>query len=268
MLAVDLDGTLFDHEGNVSETNGKAIHETARRGIEMVPVSARPVFGMEYGLRAFDLFRYFIAFNGAYLYDRRTQQVLLDLHIGPEPLVEILRLIKNLGLYAGYYVGDDFYADVDGESARMETRFLGRAPVMLPDLLEVAGRGANKLIVLELNDLDKLAALYKEVTGTMQGLNVSFSSRNSIEITPGNATKGEGLRFLAERLSIPRKAIMAIGDHYNDISMLKYAGLAIAMSDSPAEVQQIADFVAPPCDGCGVADAIDRFILQRPQPPQ
>jgi Cof subfamily protein (haloacid dehalogenase superfamily) len=266
MLAVDLDGTLFDHEGNVSEANRKAIYETAERGIEVVPVSARPVFGMEYGLRAFDLFRYFIAFNGAYLYDRSTHQVLLDLQIEPEPLREILRLIKKLGLYAGYYVGNDFYADVDGESARIETRFLGRAPVMLPDLIEVSGRGANKLIVLELNDTDKLAALYEEVTVTVQGLHVSFSSRNSIEITPGNATKGDGLHFLAKRLSVPREAIMAIGDHYNDISMLEYAGLAIAMSDAPAEVQQIADFVATPCEGCGVADAIDRFILHRSKP--
>jgi Cof subfamily protein (haloacid dehalogenase superfamily) len=266
LLAVDLDGTLFDHEGNVSEANAKAIHETAERGIQVVPVSARPVFGMEYGLRAFDLFRYFIAFNGAYVYDRSTRQVLLDLQIEPEPLREILGLIKNLGLYAGYYVGNDFYADVNGESARMETRFLGRAPVILPDLLEVSGRGANKLIVLELNDVDKLTALYKDVNETVQGLHVSFSSRNSIEITPGSATKGDGLRFLADRLSIPREAIIAIGDHYNDISMLEYAGLAIAMSDSPAEVQQIADFVTTPCEGYGVAEAIDRFILHRSNP--
>jgi len=172
--------------------------------------------------------------------------------------VEILDLVKKFGLYAGYYVGDDFFAEVDGDSARMEARFLGRPPVMLPDLREVAGRGANKIIVLELNDLDKLAAFYKEVT--VQGLNMVFSSRNSIEIAPGNATKGNGLRFLAERLSMPREAIMAIGDHYNDISMLEYAGFAVAMSDAPAEVQRTADFVTGSCEGCGVAEAIERFI--------
>lgn len=261
LMAVDLDGTLLDREGNISEANGKAIHEAARRGIEVVPVSARPAFGMEYGLRAFDLFRYLIAFNGAYLYDRSTRQVLLDLHIDPEPLVEILGLVKKFGMYAGYYVGNDFFADLDGESARMEARFLGREPVMLPDLIKVAGRGANKLIILELNEVDKLTALYKEVNEAVQGLNVLFSSSNSIEITPGSATKGNGLRILAERLSIPREAIIAIGDHYNDISMLEYAGLAVAMSHAPAEVQLIADFVTTPCEGNGVAEAIERFIL-------
>lgn len=266
LLAIDLDGTLLDHQGKISTPNAMLLSEAVNSQVEVVPVSARAVFGIQFALRGLDCYCRLIAFNGAYVFDHAADQVMLDLRIGPDQVLEILNLVKKHGLYAGYYLGNEFYAEVDGESARLEGRFQGRLPQFVPDLREFVPRGANKLIILETRDLEKLRQFNEEANLTLTGLNMPYSSYCSIEITRQDVSKGSGLRFLAEQLGIQPDEVMAIGDNYNDISMLSYAGVSIAVGNAPAEVRAAANYVVAPCEADGVAEAISRFIFQRDWP--
>ena len=260
MIAADLDGTLINHQGKISPGNLLALQKVHQQGIEFVPVSARPRFGIEHALGAFDHYRYLIGFNGAYVVDRLKNQVLLDLRMEAEDVGNILALIKAYHFYAGYYLGDGFYADLEGDGADLEASFQGRRQTFVADLQALATMGANKIIVIELQDRERLAAFHKQAIRAFPQFNVILSSERSIEISHHLASKGSGLRFLADKLRIAGEHIAAIGDNYNDISMFQFAGTSIAMSDAPHAVKQAVDLVVGPCEADGAAEAIERFL--------
>lgn len=265
LLAIDLDGTLVNREGNISSRNLRALHKICALGVEFVPVSARPGFGIEHALGAFNCYRYMIAFNGAYLIDRDENQVLLDLRMDADSVGRILELVKEHHLYAGYYLGDEFYAETNGDGADLEAAFQGRRQTFVADLQAIAPRGANKIIVLELHDLKRLNAFYEQAVRAVPGVNMIHSSERSVEISHKQASKGSGLRLLAERLDIPSEFIAAIGDNFNDISMIQFAGTGIAIGDAPKEVKQHADLVVGTCEADGAAEAIERILLPKAQ---
>lgn len=262
MIAADLDGTLINHQGKISTGNLQALQKLSQQGIEFVPVSARPRFGIEHALGTFDHYRYLIAFNGAYVVDRLENQVLLDLHMKAGDVREILSLINTYHFYAGYYLGDEFYAELEGDGADLESSFQGRRPIFVADLQALAARGANKIIVIELRDREKLEAFYEQAVRTFPQFNLSLSSERSIEISHHRASKGSGLRFLAEKLNIAGEQIAAIGDNFNDISMFEFAETSIAMGDAPLAVKQVADLVVGPCDADGATEAIERILAR------
>lgn len=262
LLAVDLDGTLWNHSLNFDARDSEALHQAARRGVEVVPVSARPPFGIEYGLHGSDFYRYAIAYNGSLVYERATQQELLNLVIPPAQTEAAIDLIHKYRLYAGFYAGGDFYAEFDDENARLEARSQGRHPVIVPDLSKFASRGPNKLIVIELKDNQRLSSFYEEASRNLADLSLLYSTDYTIEICHSLVSKASGLRFVAERLGIQPAEIMAVGDSYNDLSMIELAGIGVAVANAPQEVRQAADWVTASCQEGGVAQAVAKFILE------
>ncbi|MGL4282527.1 MAG: HAD-IIB family hydrolase [Eubacterium aggregans] len=95
-------------------------------------------------------------------------------------------------------------------------------------------------------------------------MTVICAAENNLEINNPTANKGDGLKHLCGRLNISGDEVMAIGDSNNDIEMLKYAGLAVAMGNGGELVKQVSDYVTTTNDDGGVALALDRFILKRP----
>ena len=95
-------------------------------------------------------------------------------------------------------------------------------------------------------------------------LDIVRSHRLFVEGNPRGVSKGSALAWLAQRLGIPRERVLAVGDNDNDRSMIEWAGVGVAMGNSPPTLQAIADWVAPSVEGDGVAAALDRFVLHHP----
>ena len=94
-------------------------------------------------------------------------------------------------------------------------------------------------------------------------LNILFTTPDSVEVTEAEASKGNAVHILANRLGINRSEIMAIGDSANDVSMIRYAGLGVAMANAPPEIQDAADYITTGNNNTdGVAETIEKFILQ------
>ncbi len=100
----------------------------------------------------------------------------------------------------------------------------------------------------------------REVVGN--AASVVRSHARFVEVIPAGVDKGRGLAWLASSLDIPREAVMAIGDRENDLPMLRWAGLGVAMGNAPTHVKAAADWIAPPLAENGAAIAIRRFILE------
>ncbi|HHY89708.1 MAG TPA: HAD family phosphatase [Chloroflexi bacterium] len=262
LIGTDLDGTLLNKAGTMHPATAQALRDAAEAGIHIVPASARPPFGIEYALKEALVFDFIIAYNGTYIVDRTSRKVLLDLRIDEEKLEELLSLVRRFNLYTGFYVGDDYFAEIDGASAASEAYYLGRPPKILPSLDPLIRQGANKLIILEMKDYDRLDA-FGEAAQSLNGLEIVYSSRRSIEIVPQGVSKGTGLRFLSDMLSLSPDQVMAIGDNFNDVPMFQFAGVSVAMKNAPDAVKEQTDFTVRSSEEGGVAEAINRLLEQR-----
>ncbi len=119
---------------------------------------------------------------------------------------------------------------------------------------------AKFLIVVDTPE--QAAALDEELRARFAGrLRIVRSYRIFVEGNPLEASKGQGLARLAAHLSIPQQEVMAIGDQDNDADMVAWAGFGVAMGNGSPAVKAVADYVAPPVEEDGAAEAIERFVL-------
>lgn len=259
LIAIDLDGTLLNSSNMVSEANIQAVRRARERGLEVVLISARSPMGMSGALDSLGLAGPVVAYNGACIVDTRTQTVLLDRPMTIEDSRAAVHIVREHGLYTGYYAGMRWLVEKECDEMRLEQRSMKQRP----DVVDLTGNDvppANKLIVISIRNRAHLEACYEQMRARLPHLNIHFSGPVSFEVCHTAATKGAALAFLAERAGLLPQAIMAIGDNYNDVDMLSFAGLGVAVGNAPADVQAVADWVVDPHDQNGVAQAITRLL--------
>ena len=270
LIALDLDGTLLNSDKQLTQQNAQALACAAARGIEIVPTTGRFFSGMPEIIRSLPYLHYAITINGAAVYDVRQDADIARAEI-PLPLaVEIMRYLDTLPVIYDCYMNNwgwmtramqlraDAFAP-DEHYLRMIRNL--RTPVDdLKSYLLETGRDVQK-IQLFLTDPALRLTLLRQLGGQFEGLCVSSSVPNNIEINSTDANKGEALRKLAAHLGLDISQTMAIGDGLNDLSMLRAAGIGVAIENACPEAKQAADYVTGSCDESGVAAAIRRFCL-------
>jgi hypothetical protein len=176
--------------------------------------------------------------------------------------LRIYAAAKERGLHVQFYRDDKFYVENDNAYAQLYARTSGTLPVIVPSLpAEFAGRDSTKVNVV--TDPDKTAevlALMERVCGP--DAYVTRSNPEFVEMLDPAVDKGVALRLVAEHFGIPMDRVMAIGDSYNDLPLLRAAGFAVAMGSAPDELKAEADAVVGDVEHDGVAEAIERFVLQ------
>ena len=270
LIALDLDGTLLNSDKQLTQQNAQALACAAARGIEIVPTTGRFFSGMPEIIRSLPYLHYAITINGAAVYDVRCDEDIARAEI-PLPLaVEIMRYLDTLPVIYDCYMNNwgwmtramqlraDAFAP-DEHYLRMIRNL--RTPVDdLKSYLLETGRDVQK-IQLFLTDPALRLTLLRQLGGQFEGLCVSSSVPNNIEINSTDANKGEALRKLAAHLGLDISRTMAIGDGLNDLSMLRAAGVGVAMENACPEAKQAADYLTGSCDESGVAAAIKRFCM-------
>lgn len=259
LIAVDLDGTLLNSALLVSDRTLQVVQRAYQAGINFVLVSARPPFGMVHVLDRLAIDLHLVAYNGAYVTSSNLDEVLLERPMATADAQNAIRIIREYGLYTGYYVAMQWYVEKECEEMHFERRALNYEP-LVTDLAQLTDLNPHKLIVIDLNDSSRLEAGYQAFRSTLPHLSVHYSGQVSFEVNDRRATKASALAFLAKKMNIAPKAILAIGDNFNDMDMFKFAGTSVAMGNAPPEVQASADLVVASNDQDGVAQAINRLL--------
>jgi Cof subfamily protein (haloacid dehalogenase superfamily) len=271
LLVLDIDGTLAGVSNQITPRVLSTIREVQQRGIDVAIATGRMYQSALRFHQAVASPLPLMAYQGAYIKHPQTQ--VLHRHTPlPRPLaLDILEFLAPLesraGLSVHLYIDDQLHVksiidDTEAYAARSGIR-----PIAAGDLNQLLQHNSSlettKLLALSNNIelmadiLTKLGQRYLDTE-----LYLTRSVESFVEATHPNANKGEAVRYLAEDLlGLSADQVMAIGDNFNDLEMLRYAGHGIAMGDAPAPVKQSADWVAPGVEQDGVAVALEHFLL-------
>ena len=293
MAALDLDGTLLDHTNRITPRTAAAHAEAARRGVVVLPATGRALSSLPLAAAAIPGVRYAITSNGASAWDLGDDPAAAVRSRygdpGPAPVAQPVCLYsRNLApeaAEAAYsllegYTGELFYF-ADGRAfktpagmawtrarwGRMHSTEARQADdgrfTVLPDLRPYfnAHRGGIEKICMFFNSQADAEAVLPRLAA-IPGVEVTQGSPDNVEATAAGITKGSALLALAERLGIPRQAVLAVGDSENDRKMLEAAGVAAVMANGMPSIRALADIVSEQdCDHDGVAELFDKLGL-------
>lgn len=268
LLASDLDGTLLDTKGAISEENLQAIRALAQNGVLFVPASGRSYSEMPPVLRSHPDIRYYLYSNGAAVMDRQTQEPVIRLCIPQAVSNRVLSLLfryethityRHGGICIGdaaqqnetafaYYNVWQRHREVVEQFAVYETDFRDRA---------LAADGVEMFAVYFHSEEEFEHC--RTVLGEIDGIGCAQIAYCGLEIFSADAGKGKALLALADLLGIPHEKTAAVGDSDNDLSMIEAAGVGFAVSNACGSLLEHADSVICSNDAHAIAYLADAF---------
>lgn len=263
LVAIDLDGTLLNSAKQVTETTAAILREVRKtHGVKVVLASARPPRSTLPFYRQLALDTPMVNYNGALVYDPPSQTVLLHRPIPLDvsrALVEVARRHYPAVLVSAEIL-DRWFTDRIDEAYLTETARTHAPDVVAPTDAWL-DRPVTKLLFLgQPEGLAKvIAAFRREFTHQVAMVQ---TEEFLLQIMHATVSKEQALRTVAAEMGIDRREVMAIGDHDNDVGMLRWAGVGVALSNGSPAALRAADFVAPTNDADGAAHAIHEIIVK------
>ena len=260
LLAIDLDGTLLTPQKLITPRTQKALFQAAEMGITIVIATGQTCQVLRHVCAGLPLIAPQIIENGAIVADIQRGIVLHEHLLPAEYVLPALDALRSLGLYRAYHTFQRVYVDANTPRARNWYRPPLPPPVEVADVASIYPQPCIK--VAGVGEVETLRARRHELECIFDGvLYVTQSSPDLLELLHPAVSKGNALRAIAADLGIPPVEVAAIGDNHNDIGMLRFAGLGVAMGNAHAEVKAEADYVTLSNAEEGVAAVIEEMIL-------
>ncbi len=268
LIATDLDGTLFDEEKRVSERNMHALQRAMERGILLVPATGRIWQGLPECLLELPDLRYAITVNGAGVVDCVEDKTIYRADITTEEAVCLAEYMCQVGTYYDCYldgwgyVERQYYDRISEFCLPNFHEFIRRSRRMVPDMIEfLKTQGGVQKMQMNFADMELRTKILTEMPKMFPGFAITTSVPNNIEINAAKGNKGDALAALCQYLDIPLSQVVAFGDGSNDITMLRTAGVGVAMENATEEVKAAAKYVTLTNEEDGVADFLEKYVL-------
>ena len=261
LLAIDLDGTLVEPLLPVSPAVVEAVTRATALGVRATIVTGRMYVAAAPFAELLRIDGPIVCYQGAVIADARTGRFEREVALRNTVALRIYAAAKANGYHVQFYRGDHFYVEELNRHAELYGRISGAEAIVVPSLPEAfAGADSTKVnVVTDIERTPACEALMREVCGG--DAYVTRSNPEFGEMLDPRVDKGIALRLVAERFGIPLSRVMAIGDSYNDLPLLRAAGIAVAMGSAPPELRAEADAVVADVEHDGVAEALERFVF-------
>lgn len=262
LLVLDLDGTLTNSKKEITPFTKEVLINAQQQGLHLVLASGRPTYGIVPLAEQLEMGQYggfILSFNGGKVIEVKTGKIFYEQALPPDVMPLIYKRSYEAGLtilsYNGKYIltenAEDKYVEYESFLTKMKIK-------ETDDFLRDLHMPADKcLIVGEPEDLVPLEEQFRQELG--QRINVYRSEPFYLEVVPKGIDKAASLERLLQRIQIKREEVIAIGDGFNDLSMIKYAGLGVAMANAQPPVKSNADKIT---DYTNNEDGVAHFILE------
>jgi len=266
LLALDLDGTLMDDDQVISPRVRCAIAAAQERGVAVTLATGRMfdvalTFAQDLGITA-----PLICYQGGLIQAPDSDVPLYRATMEPALMREVLEWQTRRGWHLALYADNDVFLAEQRHSETFYRDMLGERLIWVDDLFSVLEQHepVKFIVFTEPHEADRIETeLRRRFGGRME---VVRSHAVIVEGNPPGVSKGDALRRLAVHLRIPQAQVMAVGDQDNDVSMIAWAGVGVAMGNASPAAKAAADWIAPPLADDGAAVAIERFVLNASLP--
>ncbi len=273
LIALDLDGTLFNPEGIITEGNKEQLNRAAAQGVKIVISTGRPFNGLPFEQIKDTAIEYALTTNGASVYKIEGKECLFEQGMDIETVLPVLDWILEREIHIDIYMDGVGFTPVrcrenigrlDVPESLRKYMIATRTP--LENLKEYVRDCGQKIQKINLNFYPQPDGTYlyqKETLDFLKAnpaLTVVCGGFNNFEISKAGITKREGLAFLANYLGTDLEHTMAMGDSENDYSMINAAGIGVAMGNASDDIKAIANYITTSNKEDGVGEAVKKFI--------
>lgn len=286
LVAIDLDGTMLNQYGIVTQKTKKAIQKAQEKGIEVIIASGRPIDSIKTIAKEIKSEKYFISGNGAIIYDIAKNEIIYENTLKKQKTLDIIKICEENSIYYNIYTEKEIIAKslqcnvlyYHKENAYKEEENKTHINIV-ENIYEYIKNKDEKIVKITICDgnqaiFNSIMRKLKEID-EIEVLDVSHMSRKMIkqgteeipieyfytEISAKNVDKWNAIEFLKEKMNITTQEIIAIGDNMNDKKMIQNAGLGIAMGQSHPHIKEIADQTTESNIEDGVANSLNSIVL-------
>lgn len=276
LLCLDMDGTVLNDEKKVSEENLKAIKKAHALGIKIAICTGRLFANARVYADIFGIEAPIIASNGAYIRDKGSDDVIYKCVLGKEKASKLYSIVEKYGFVLFFNECDSVisskkFDDDKNIYVKMNKELPEDRRVRLlytEDMLETIRSEGDEILkcicidenAIKSQNYKKLNEARKEIL-KVGGFEIASSFRNNFEVMCEGVSKGRAAKVLADFYHISQDEVMCIGDNENDLSMIEYAGMGVAMGNAEESVKKVANYVTDTNNNSGVAKAINKFII-------
>ena len=285
LIAVDLDGTLLNQYGEVTENSKRVIKNVTRKGMQVVIASGRSIDSIKNISKEIGASKYIIAGNGAVVYDIKEDKIIYENYIPFNKALNIINICEENSIFYNVYTNKTIVTSslrynvlyYYKENLKKEDNKKTNITIVdsIPDYLKnMQEEKIMKIFICDSTEsvFNSIMKKFNEIPN-VETLDVSHMSRKVIkkgtteipieyyytEISMENVDKWNAIEFLINKLGIKKEEVIAIGDNMNDKKMIKEAGLGIIMEGSAPAVAEVADYITFDNNNEGVARALEKF---------
>lgn len=272
LIALDLDGTLFNSQSQISAHNIDTIKKANEAGATVVISTGRPYNGLPFEQLKGSGIRFAITTNGSAIYEIESGKCLFEEAMDEEIILPILDFLLTKDIHMDAFIGGKGYTPVQCVAAGQK---LANPPALKHYILNTRVRVDNLPLFIHENQLkvQKMTLNFypegdifkdrEEVRKYLESnpaVTTVSGGYNNLEFTRADVNKGVGLQKMAQLLDIPVAQTMAVGDTENDLAIIRAARFGVAMGNATAAVKSAADYITTSNDEDGVATAIAHFL--------
>ncbi len=286
LIAIDLDGTLLDTYGQVSNKNKQTIQKALQNGVEVVLTSGRGPASVRNLATEVGADHYVICGNGAVVYNLKDNSTIYQNLLDKKKVLQLIKICDENSIYYSVYTEDStvtkslnyntlYYHNENNRKPDDKKTNITRVQDIYKYVLDRDKEDYGKIMICDDNNVIFNSIIKKlKIVKNIDVLEVGHMSRKIIkegtneypleyyytEVSSQNVNKWDAILHLISKIGIRPEEVMAIGDNINDQTMLENAGLGIAMGNSAPYIQEMADEVTLSNDEDGVAVAIEKHV--------
>lgn len=283
LIAIDLDGTMLNSYGVVTENTKNTIKETIAKGTEVIIASGRPIDSIKAIAKEIESENYFIAGNGALIYDIKKDEIIYEKYMTKQKVLEIIKICEENSISYNVYTNKTILATAlkynvlyyHKENLKKQENKKTNISIV-KDMYEYV-KNMDEEKFLKITVCDENQSIFNSIIRKLRTveeievLDVLHMSRKMIkqgtedipieyyytEISLENVDKWNAIEFLIEKLNIKQEEVVAIGDNINDKKMIENAGYGVVMKGSTPVVTEIADYITDTNNEEGVAKFLE-----------
>lgn len=269
LIAMDMDNTVLNHgEKIITPRTLAALKQAAQLGVEIVFASGRSFAEAEKFYAQLPEMRYYIGNTGASILDVRSGKTIHASCFDNSIRNEIRIIISRYDCYVTIHAGTKLIVDsekldrLDRYEISCYDGLFHETGTPVSDILDFLDRCEEEIFKVDLffHSRDEMQEAYSLLR--QKNVSLSAGTETNIEVCPAGTAKGTSLNKLCQILGIDMGQVIACGDADNDISMVRKAGLGVAMGNATPELKQTADYITADCDHDGIAEVIQTFLFQ------